>query len=431
MVTRACMLAVLVAVAGTAKLAALFVHPETRLVPIERLVANLERQIEAEPLNVQARINLGRLHAMAFALKVEEFPAFKGPANQEGPYYGPEAGPVPANIRPASSPEHAAAAARHLKESIRHYEAAIALAIDNAVAHLGLGWVLQQSGDAARAISEYRRVVELAWAKEEKIKMPMPGQRLLTQEAITHLLPLLDPAKDAAEIQDLKTKLQSMNARGRAITPIAIPLTDGVPPDDVLDPAARVRFDADGSGLDREWTWITAKVGWLVYDATGRGEIKSALQLFGNVTFWLFWSNGYEALHSLDDNDDGRLTGVELNNLAIWHDRNGNGISERSEVRSVSDHGMVALSCGYAEIDDGRFAAVSRDGVLLRDGRTRPTYDVILRHSAFTLTGVPVHQPTDRSFATEQRSMNAEKHAHATHARDNERLLWRSSEIRP
>jgi len=29
---------------------------------------------------------------------------------------------------------------------------------------------------------------------------------------------------------------------------------------------ARVRFDADGSALDREWSWITPDAGWLVYD---------------------------------------------------------------------------------------------------------------------------------------------------------------------
>jgi hypothetical protein len=63
----------------------------------------------------------------------------------------------------------------------------------------------------------------------------------------------------------------------------------------ILDPRERVRFDADGSG-PRDWTWITPEAGWLVHDADGAGTIDSALQLFGSVTFWLFWSNGYEPM---------------------------------------------------------------------------------------------------------------------------------------
>jgi hypothetical protein len=369
---------------------------------------------------------------MAFALKTEEFPAIESPGgDRDLPFYATGSDPVPKEVRRAPSPEQTASAARHLKESIRNYEAAVALSPDNPLAHLGLGWVLQQSGDTARAVDEYRRVVTLAWPTEEKSRGLMPGQSYLTQEAITYLLPELNPTKDAAEIADLKKKHETMNARGRAITPIAIPLADDVSADEILDDAARVRFDADGSALGREWSWITANAGWLVYDATGRGEIRSALQLFGNVTFWLFWSNGYEALRSLDDNGDRTLSGAELNHLAIWQDRNSNGISEAGEVRALSDHGIVALACGYRAMDDARFAAMSGRGVQLNDGRTRPTYDVILRTSVSKLTGVPFHQLTNRSLASEHSSMNAQKSGHAIQTWVHDRLLWRPSDITP
>jgi tetratricopeptide (TPR) repeat protein len=432
MSSRAYILGFVVLVAATSKLTALFVMPETRLVPIDRLVKNLERQVEADPRRVETLINLGRLHAMAFALKVEEFVALRGPSEaQDTPYYSPDLGPVPPKVRPAPSPDQAASAERHLKDAIRHYEAAVALAPNHPIAHLGLGWVLQQSDNIPRAVAEYRQVVALAWVKEEKIRTLMPGQSYLTQEAIAYLLPLLHPERDAAEITDLRSKQQSLTSRGRAITPIAIPLADAVPADDILDPAARVRFDADGSGFRREWTWISGRAGWLVYDAEGRGEIRSALQLFGNVTFWLFWTNGYEALRSLDDNGDDELRGVELDKLGLWQDRNRNGISDAGEVRPLSDHGIVALACAHTVVDDSRFAAVSIRGATLRDGRERPTYDVILRHSVLTLTGVPFHQRTNRSLASEQSSMKNEKQTSAINASENDRLLWRSREISP
>ncbi|HET7219168.1 MAG TPA: hypothetical protein VFJ02_14020 [Vicinamibacterales bacterium] len=373
--------------AASLGVSAIFVTPELRQVPVARLLENLERQRSADPKDVGAIINVARLHAMAFALKSEEVPAARiGSDKNETTYYPPGSGVAPPKIIEAVSREHASRAAQHLKDAIRHYEAALALAPDNLTARLGHGWVLQQAGDTRGAIDEYRAVVKSAWPTEQNIKRLMPGQRLYTQEAISYLLPLLDATNDAVEIADLSAKEQAIESRPRAITPIAVPLEDDVPARALIDPLARVRFDADGSALAREWTWITPRAGWLVYDADQNGRITSALQLFGNATFWLFWSNGYRAMAALDDNGDGELAGRELDKLAIWHDENGNGISDRGEVAALAAHGIVALSCRYASGDGRLVAAHSPRGVTLADGRTRPTYDVILRHSSLTLT---------------------------------------------
>ena len=208
----------------------------------------------------------------------------------------------------------------------------------------------------------------------------MPSQRLFTQEAAGYLIPLLDKERDAAEIADLRAKQSDIAGRPRAITPVVVPLTDDVDVAHLVDPLARVRFDADGS-LPREWTWITPKAGWLVYDGADRGTIASALQLFGNVTFWLFWSNGYEPMRALDDNGDGELSGDELQHISIWHDGNADGIADRAEVKPVSSYGIVALSHQHVIGDGRRVTASAPRGVRFSDGRTRPTYDVILQHS--------------------------------------------------
>ncbi len=371
---------------ASAHLTAIYMSMETREVPIDRLVANLERDLKSDPANVQTLINLARLHAMAFALKADEFPAAQiKPDQPEIPSFPPGASQLPTTVRPAPSEEHAARAAKHLKEAIRRYDAALKLAPDNLTARLGHGWVLQQSGDTQGAIKEYRRVVEQAWPSEQKIRALMPSQRLFTHEAAGYLIPLLDKNRDAAEIADLRAKQADIDGRPRAITPIAIPLADALPAHGIVDRLARVRFDADGSG-PREWTWITPDAGWLVHDADGRGRIRSALQWFGDVTFWLFWSNGYEPMRALDDNADGELSGAELKHLAIWHDRNRDGVSDAGEVRPIASHGIVALSCDYVDGDGTRFAAVSPRGARFADGATRPTYDVILHHSASVWT---------------------------------------------
>ncbi len=379
-------LSVAIGLVLSAQAGAIFAPRESKRVPIDRLVANLERRVAANPKDVQAIVNLARLHAMAYALKVDDFPAVEAPGSGDDvPFYAPRSPQAPDAVRPAPDAGHAARAAQHLKAAIRHYEAALKLAPDNITARLGYGWVLEQSGNKAAAIREYREVVAQAWPTEQNVKALMPSQRFLTQEAIDYLLPLLDPAKDAAEIKDLMAKQDVMRSRPRAVTPVAIPLVDDLRVANVIDMRARVRFDADGSGLDREWTWITPKAGWLVYDADG-GRITSALQLFGNVSFWLFWTNGYEPMRALDDNDDGELAGEELKHLAVWNDSNSNGISDPGELASLSSHGIVALSCEYEDGDGANVAARSISGVRLTDGRTRPTYDVILHRAASTLT---------------------------------------------
>jgi hypothetical protein len=363
---------------ASAHVAAIYMRIDTVQVPIDRLVVNLENDLRAKPKDVQTMINLARLHAMAYSVKADSFAAAGQP---ERPSYPPGFPDLPGTVQPAKSPEQAAAAAQHLKESIRHYGAALALAPDNMTARLGHGWVLQQSGNITGAIDDYRAVVKHAWQEEEKLKGLMPSQRVFTSEAAGYLIPLLDKERDAAEIADLQSKQAKIRALPRAITPVAIPLTDDVAADAIVDDGARVRFDADGTGA-RDWTWITPDAGWLVYDATGRGEITSALQLFGNVTFWLFWSNGYEPMRALDDNHDGELAGPELRQLAIWRDADRDGVADRGEVLPLASRGIVALSCDHVEVDDARFAAISPAGVRLTDGTTRPTYDVLLKAAA-------------------------------------------------
>jgi hypothetical protein len=120
----------------------------------------------------------------------------------------------------------------------------------------------------------------------------------------------------------------------------------------------------------------------VVYDPKGEGRITSGLDLFGSVTFWLFWDTGYDALQALDDNRDGKLTGPELAGLAIWQDSSHFGVCDPGELKSLKDHGIVAVSCGF-ERDPSHpdQIAFSPMGVTFRDGTTRPTFDIILRPS--------------------------------------------------
>jgi hypothetical protein len=363
-----------------------YARVDIRNVPVARLTENFERQLADNPNDVRTLINLARLHGMAYALKTEQAEAVQSRSGTVEPWYGYplERKHIPYGVKKTTSPDVQRRAEAHLSTAIGHYRRATELDPKNLLARLGYAWTLDQSGKKSEAIEEYRRVIREAWPTEQSGKSVSVAVPFFTQEAADYLIPLLDLPADAKEIEDLRQKRNKLGGFPRAITPIAVPLADGLPPERVVDATARVLFDADGSGLKRRWTWISHEAGWLVYDAGGTGEITSALQWFGNVTFWLFWNNGYEALASLDDDANGELTGAELRRLAIWDDANANGRSERGEVKPLSGYGIAALSCLSIDGDGTRFAAVSRRGVRFADGRTRPTYDVILRRAPET-----------------------------------------------
>jgi hypothetical protein len=368
----------------TAALGGIYMRPDLENVPVARLVANLERDLAANPKDAAIHVRLARLYAMAYAANEDELPATalgaKDKPTRQEVWFGHEPSLVPDRVAPGTTRSDASKA--YLKKSLSHYKTAVDLEISNLTARIGYGWALEQSGNTAGAIAEYRKVVEQAWPKEQGVKRAALGQRFYTEEAARYLIPLLDSKRDAAEITGLRARMEQLGRVMRPITPIAIPLSDTATVKSIIDLNAAVPFDADGSGRQRAWTWISADAGWLVYDPAGRGQITSALQWFGESTFWTFWKNGYDALSALDDNGDGELRGMELRYLAIWRDANGNGRSERAEVRTLAQHGVEALSCRFAPGDGIYTAAWSEGGVRFAKGRSRPTYDVILRTAA-------------------------------------------------
>jgi hypothetical protein len=370
-------------IAASASVGGIYMRPDIEDVPVARLVANLEKELAADPKNPDIHLRLARLYAIAYSANTTELPvtvlagADKKPRQEV--WFGHEPDLIPQQVAPGATRSEASKA--FLARSVEHYRHVVELNPSGLVGRIGLAWTLEQSGDRPAAVAEYRRVVAQAWPKEEKAKFAEPGQRFYTEEAARRLIPLLDPRRDADEIATLRGRAESLGRVPRAITPIAIPLSDAATPRTIVDLEARVAFDADGTGLRKAWTWINPEAAWLVYDPAARGRISSALQLFGDITFWNVWHNGYEPLRALDDDGDGELRGRELRHLALWRDANRDAVSDAGEVRPLSGYGIVALACRAAQGDGTYTVAVADKGVRFSDGRTRPTYDVILRRS--------------------------------------------------
>jgi tetratricopeptide (TPR) repeat protein len=388
----------------------IFMPNQTEQVPIDRLFKNLEQRLERKTNDFVLTYQLARLHAMAYATNQPAFPVGTKDELIEFAYPGTDAG-IPRTVQVKTNQEERLIAFRHLTNAITQYNRALLLLRQSTnqneqrwhvlPIHLGLAWCLDQAGRRDEALAAYRKTLKIAWTIEvtgefdlkawlrdtwkdvQSGRNPIRAQRRgfigpgvsFSEETIGYLLKLLDPVKDAKEIAQLKADQVSLRKMGRAVTPILVPMETGAPFEDLVDRKARVTFDLDGTGWQRPWSWISPKAAWLVYDHDGSGRITSALQMFGNVTFWIFWRDGYEALSSLDDDGDGVLQGTELRGLALWQDRNGNGISESGEVQPVARFGIEAIKC-YADSDEGGIAR-SSGGVTFADGSSRPTYDWI------------------------------------------------------
>lgn len=200
------------------------------------------------------------------------------------------------------------------------------------------------------------------------------GQAYLRLAREKPALPDTDAAKQVK--QDLD-KLETLP--WGPITPIIFSLQRHTSVSDLLNPKTSVSFDLDGDGTTENWPWLKPDTGLLVWDPGKTGKITSGRQLFGTSTWWLLMPDGYFALSTLDDNQDGALTQAELQGISVWFDANSNGRSESGEVISLDTLGITAIQTRITGHSQGM--PMHPQGISLRNGQTVPTYDW-LTHSA-------------------------------------------------
>jgi hypothetical protein len=225
----------------------------------------------------------------------------------------------------------------------------------------------------------YYLAYRFAAEEDRKSKyMPTWGPReFVSHEAGTAYLRLAakEPAlADSNSIAAIKADLAKFEKLpGVDMTPIVFSTQKHVSVLDLLDSDTQVTFDLDGTGRKMQWPWVKPSTGLLVWDPQNRGGITSGRQLFGSVTWWLFFPNGYAALDALDDNRDGPLTGPELEGIGVWFDRNSNGRSEPGEVQPVTSFGVEAIRTRSTGFDHGM--PMNAQGIVLKKGTVVPTYD--------------------------------------------------------
>ena len=140
-------------------------------------------------------------------------------------WFGHEPNLVPADIPPGTP--RTAASKVYLQKSVDHYKTVVELAPAGLVGRIGYGWTLEQSGNKAGAIAEYRRV-DRAGVAQRAERQVRPARATVLHRGGRALSD--SPAgseADAAEIAELQKRMQMLARVPRPITPIAIPLSDG------------------------------------------------------------------------------------------------------------------------------------------------------------------------------------------------------------
>jgi len=100
-------------------------------------------------------------------------------------------------------------------------------------------------------------------------------------------------------------------------------------------------FDITGDGTKEKIGWIAPNDGILVYDKNENGQIDGIDEVFGNAT-----TSGFEELaKTADSNFDGKIDRRDelYSRLKVWHDDNGDGISQSEELKTLKEEDVKAI----------------------------------------------------------------------------------------
>jgi hypothetical protein len=121
-----------------------------------------------------------------------------------------------------------------------------------------------------------------------------------------------------------------------------------------------VLFDFYGNGFPVAMEWVGTNDG-LLCRPEADGTVKGT-NLFGSANGY---QNGYDELISIDKNNDGQLTGEELNGLMVWQDENHNGVADKGELKSLESLGITSIGTANHNLS----------GTYTRNGKSMKTFD--------------------------------------------------------
>ena len=157
---------------------------------------------------------------------------------------------------------------------------------------------------------------------------------------------------------------------------------DGIKPTSV---GSGVNFDIMGHGK-MSTAWIKGNDALLVMDRNRNGIIDDGTELFGSATDigGAPAADGFEALARLDSNGNGLVERGDLlfDELKLWRDRDGDGLSDKGELSDLRSAGIIGLeihgsdSCGLRTDQHGNDLSL-RASFIRADGRKGLMVDVL------------------------------------------------------
>jgi hypothetical protein len=165
-----------------------------------------------------------------------------------------------------------------------------------------------------------------------------------------------------------------------------------------------IAFNVDGAGAAEQVNWLNPGYAFLALDRNGDGRIGSGLE----ISFTQDKAGAktdLEGLTAFDTNKDGKLSAADMrfSDFLVWQDANGNGTSEPSELRTLTQAGVSSI--GLNPAPTGKTLANTSGNVILNtagftrtDGSSGLVGDAVLRPSATTGANPPTTQlPTEPS----------------------------------
>ena len=404
--------------------------------PVDRLIKNTTAYINEHPDDINACYTLGRIHYLAFANKsglvgANEYEALptipqdwlQEAAISQSQYYHArelvleEYNRYISNDKRAEFDEAVRQKANELKqqkwspepldnnelyehanEAMKYFNKVIEMNPENGLYYHGLACLIEQYTKhldeiKSEVVPEQFRKVMLEQAKKYYYKAfslsikedggrqhrPISGLRgLVSFEAGNAYVRLCESDSKDQQVQknlkEVKAGLEKLdNLKQEIITPIIFSLKQNQKINELLALKQNVQFDLNGDGLKETWSWVKPTTGILVWDPENKAQITSGRQLFGSVSWWMFYEDGYKALNALDDNRDGTLTESELNGIRVWFDLNYDGTSEKDEVLDLAKLRIISIGTIATGNQDGM--PICETGIKFSDGTMVTSYD--------------------------------------------------------
>ena len=155
-------------------------------------------------------------------------------------------------------------------------------------------------------------------------------------------------------------------------------------------------FDMNGDGIADDTGWVAGGDGMLVIDRDGDGTISHVSEI-SFLSEGDDVRNSWAGLAALDNNRDNRIdaTDARFGELLVWVDRNGDGVSQADELRTLAEVGITQINLRNVATTDtveaGQNIAASTATFEWESGLTGTVGDVFL---AFEASSPPAAEPT-------------------------------------